>query len=136
MGRLDGRADEHHRERMFECTECTDQVLTSKGAATPGQNVFPVVASSEIAVGVNRLQIVLIDKKMLRSGHRRRSCKSASSAPVIRSPSLRPRSRLCGRSNQCRACGWGRPASTSRVSGKQRSMSADGGVEVAQYEAE
>lgn len=32
---------------------------TSKGA--PGQDVFPVVASSEIVVGENRLQIGLID---------------------------------------------------------------------------
>lgn len=38
-----------------------DQVATSKGAPTPGQDVFPVVASSEIVVGDNRLQIGLID---------------------------------------------------------------------------
>jgi len=39
-----------------------DQVQTSKGAPTPGQSVFPVVASSEIVVGANRLQIGLIDQ--------------------------------------------------------------------------
>lgn len=38
-----------------------DEVPTSKGAPTPGQDVFPVVASSEIVVGDNRLQIGLID---------------------------------------------------------------------------
>ncbi len=38
-----------------------DQVPTSKGAPTPGQDVFPVIASSEIVVGDNRLQIGLID---------------------------------------------------------------------------
>jgi hypothetical protein len=39
----------------------SDRVATSKGAPTPGQEVFPVVASSEIVVGENRLQIGLID---------------------------------------------------------------------------
>ena len=39
-----------------------NQVQTSKGAPTPGQSVFPVVASSEIIVGANRLQIGLIDQ--------------------------------------------------------------------------
>lgn len=38
-----------------------DEVPTSKGAPTPGQEVFPVMASSEIVVGTNRLQIGLID---------------------------------------------------------------------------
>jgi len=38
-----------------------DEVATTKGAPTPGQDVFPVVASSEIVVGDNRLQIGLID---------------------------------------------------------------------------
>jgi hypothetical protein len=38
------------------------EVVTSKGAPTPGQDVFPVVASSEIIVGDNRLQIGLIDE--------------------------------------------------------------------------
>lgn len=38
-----------------------DEVPTSKGEPTPGQEVFPVVASSEIVVGGNRLQIGLID---------------------------------------------------------------------------
>lgn len=38
-----------------------EEVPTSKGAPTPGQDVFPVVASSEIVVGENRLQIGLID---------------------------------------------------------------------------
>jgi hypothetical protein len=38
-----------------------DQVPTSKGAPAPGQDVFPVIASSEIVVGDNRLQIGLID---------------------------------------------------------------------------
>jgi hypothetical protein len=38
-----------------------DEVPTTKGAPTPGQDVFPVVASSEIVVGKNRLQIGLID---------------------------------------------------------------------------
>ncbi len=42
--------------------DAQDQVQTSKGAPTPGQSVFPVVASSEIVVGANRLQIGLIDK--------------------------------------------------------------------------
>lgn len=37
------------------------EVPTSKGVPTPGQDVFPVVASSEIVVGDNRLQIGLID---------------------------------------------------------------------------
>jgi len=37
-------------------------VPTSKGVPTPGQDVFPVVASSEIVVGDNRLQIGLIDE--------------------------------------------------------------------------
>lgn len=41
--------------------DAEDQVPTSKGAPTPGQEVFPVVASSEIVVGDNRLQIGLID---------------------------------------------------------------------------
>jgi len=41
--------------------EAKDQVPTSKGAPTPGQDVFPVIASSEIVVGDNRLQIGLID---------------------------------------------------------------------------
>lgn len=39
-----------------------DEVATSKGAPAPGQEVFPVVASSEIVVGDNRLQIGLIDE--------------------------------------------------------------------------
>lgn len=38
-----------------------DEVPISKGAPTPGQEVFPIVASSEIVVGDNRLQIGLID---------------------------------------------------------------------------
>jgi hypothetical protein len=38
-----------------------EQVPTSKGAPTPGQDLFPVVASSEISVGVNRLQIGLLN---------------------------------------------------------------------------
>lgn len=38
-----------------------DQVPTTKGAPTPGQDIFPVIASSEIVVGDNRLQIGLID---------------------------------------------------------------------------
>jgi hypothetical protein len=42
-------------------SEPDNQVPTSKGAPTPGQDVFPVVASSEIVVGENRLQIGLID---------------------------------------------------------------------------
>ncbi|MGH7215454.1 MAG: hypothetical protein ACREIT_11880, partial [Tepidisphaeraceae bacterium] len=42
-------------------TDAEDRVATSKGAPTPGQDVFPVVASSEIVVGDNRLQIGLID---------------------------------------------------------------------------
>lgn len=42
--------------------DAQDQLQTSKGAPTPGQNVFPVVASSEIVVGDNRLQIGLIDQ--------------------------------------------------------------------------
>jgi hypothetical protein len=37
------------------------EVPTSKGAPAPGQEVFPVIASSEIVVGDNRLQIGLID---------------------------------------------------------------------------
>lgn len=37
------------------------EVPTSKGVPTPGQEVFPIVASSEIVVGANRLQIGLID---------------------------------------------------------------------------
>jgi hypothetical protein len=37
------------------------EVPTSKGAPTPGQDVFPIIASSEIVVGDNRLQIGLID---------------------------------------------------------------------------
>lgn len=37
------------------------EVPTSKGAPTPGQEVFPIVASSEVAVGENRLQIGLLD---------------------------------------------------------------------------
>lgn len=41
--------------------DAEDQVATSKGAPTPGQDVFPVIASSEIVVGDNRLQIGLID---------------------------------------------------------------------------
>jgi hypothetical protein len=40
-----------------------DEVATSKGVATPGQEVFPVVASSEIVVGENRLQIGLINEQ-------------------------------------------------------------------------
>ncbi len=40
-----------------------EQVPTSKGAPTPGQDLFPVVASSEISVGVNRLQIGLLNDK-------------------------------------------------------------------------
>lgn len=39
-----------------------DAVPTSKGAPTLGQDVFPVVASSEIVVGDNRLQFGLIDQ--------------------------------------------------------------------------
>jgi hypothetical protein len=39
-----------------------NEVATSKGVPTPGQVVFPVVASSEIVVGENRLQIGLIDQ--------------------------------------------------------------------------
>ena len=39
-----------------------DEVPTNKGAPSPGQDVFPVVASSEIVVGDNRLQIGLLDK--------------------------------------------------------------------------
>lgn len=42
-------------------SESDGEVQTSKGAPTPGQVVFPVVASSEIVVGENRLQIGLID---------------------------------------------------------------------------
>lgn len=38
-----------------------DRPPLSKGAPTPGQQLFPVVASSEIVVGANRLQIGLID---------------------------------------------------------------------------
>ncbi len=38
-----------------------DRIPTTKGAPTPGQEVFPVIASSEIVVGTNRLQIGLID---------------------------------------------------------------------------
>lgn len=38
------------------------EVPTSKGVPTPGLDVFPVVASSEIEVGDNRLQIGLIDE--------------------------------------------------------------------------
>jgi hypothetical protein len=41
--------------------DAKDQVPTSKGAPTPGQDLFPVIASSEIVVGDNRLQIGLID---------------------------------------------------------------------------
>lgn len=41
--------------------DAEDQVPTTKGAPTPGQDVFPVIASSEIVVGDNRLQIGLID---------------------------------------------------------------------------
>lgn len=41
--------------------ESADEVPTSKSAPTPGQEVFPVVASSEIVVGENRLQIGLLD---------------------------------------------------------------------------
>jgi hypothetical protein len=40
-----------------------DEVATSKGAPTPDQDVFPVVASSEIVVGENRLQIGLINEQ-------------------------------------------------------------------------
>jgi hypothetical protein len=40
-----------------------DEVATSKGVPTPGQEVFPVVASSEIVVGENRLQIGLINEQ-------------------------------------------------------------------------
>lgn len=44
------------------CSERSDpEVPTSRGEPTPGQEVFPVVASSEIVVGDNRLQIGLID---------------------------------------------------------------------------
>jgi hypothetical protein len=39
-----------------------DEAATSKGAPTSGQDVFPIIASSEIVVGDNRLQIGLIDK--------------------------------------------------------------------------
>lgn len=42
-------------------SEPADEVPTSKGAPTPGQEVFPVVASSERAVGENRFLIGLID---------------------------------------------------------------------------
>lgn len=38
-----------------------EQVPTSKGQPSPGQEVFPVVASSEIVVGDNRIQIGLLD---------------------------------------------------------------------------
>lgn len=38
-----------------------DEVATSKGIPTPGQDLFPIIASSEIVVGENRLQIGLID---------------------------------------------------------------------------
>ncbi|MDQ3964743.1 MAG: hypothetical protein M3277_12665 [Actinomycetota bacterium] len=38
-----------------------DEVATSKGAPTPGQEIFPVVASSERVVGENRFQIGLLD---------------------------------------------------------------------------
>lgn len=41
--------------------DAKDQVPTSKGAPTPGQDFFPVIASSEIVVGDNRVQIGLID---------------------------------------------------------------------------
>jgi hypothetical protein len=40
-----------------------EEVATSKGAPTPGQEIFPVVASSEIVVGENRLQIGLINEQ-------------------------------------------------------------------------
>jgi hypothetical protein len=40
-----------------------DEMATSKGVPTPGQEVFPVVASSEIVVGKNRLQIGLINEQ-------------------------------------------------------------------------
>jgi len=44
------------------CSGASDsEVPTSKGAPTPGQDVFPVIASSEIVVGDNRLQIGLVD---------------------------------------------------------------------------
>jgi hypothetical protein len=39
-----------------------DRIPMSKGAPTPAQELFPVVASSEIVVGENRLQIGLIDQ--------------------------------------------------------------------------
>ncbi len=39
-----------------------DEAATPKAAPTPGQDVFPIIASSEIVVGDNRLQIGLIDK--------------------------------------------------------------------------
>jgi hypothetical protein len=39
-----------------------EEVATSKGVPTPGQDVFPVVASSEVVVGDNRLQIGLTDQ--------------------------------------------------------------------------
>ena len=39
-----------------------DEGPASRGEPTPGQEVFPIVASSEIVVGENRLQIGLIDR--------------------------------------------------------------------------
>ena len=49
---------------VYACSSGPEEgdVPTSKGVPTPGQDVFPVVASSEIVVGDNRLQIGLIDE--------------------------------------------------------------------------
>jgi hypothetical protein len=41
--------------------DARDEVPTTKGVATPGQDLFPMIASSEVVVGNNRLQIGLID---------------------------------------------------------------------------
>ena len=46
---------------LAACASSEDErVPTSKGVPTPGQEVFPVVASSEIVVGDNRIQIGLL----------------------------------------------------------------------------
>lgn len=82
-----------------------DGVSTSRLAPTPGQAVLPVVASSEIVVGDNRLQIGLIDTTMLRFDPPRRHCKSTSSLPGIRSRHPDPRCRSCGPSSRFKVSG-------------------------------
>jgi hypothetical protein len=86
-----------------------DQVRTSKGAPAPGQDVFPLIASSEIVVGDNRLQIGLIDTNDAPVRSPKTALQVAFVGPDVQEPSFVATIRSCGPSNRCKAYGSEKP---------------------------